>query len=76
MRKSLLVALTCLKLCDKLGYQFYAQDDEGCICAQRESSLHMISNLTARLTGPVITSDSAPPAESSSEPYSSLKDEE
>ncbi len=76
MRKSILVALTCLQLCDKLGYQFYAQDQEGCICAQRESSLHLLSNLTARLTGPVITSDPAPPAESTYEPYSSLKDEE
>jgi len=76
MKNTLLAALACLKLCQQLGYEYYAKDNGGCICAERVESLSMISNLTARLANPVITSDS-PPAESPSpEPYSSLKDDE
>lgn len=59
--KQLLIALAaCAKLCSSLGYEYYAEDDVGCICAEHVNSLDVISNFKAKLVGEVIYSKDEP----------------
>lgn len=46
------MATPCSRKCKALGYQFFAEDAEGCICAEHVEDLHVISNLTAKLVEP------------------------
>ncbi len=60
MRNLLITLAACAKLCDSLGYEYFAKDDVGCICAEHVDSLRVISNFKAKLVGSVIYSDDKP----------------
>ena len=54
------MANPCSRKCKALGYKFFAEDAEGCICAEHVEDLHIISNLTAKLVEPAIIVEHPP----------------
>lgn len=46
--KHVFALIICAKICSGLGYEFYAEDRYGCICAEHVDSLSLISDFSVK----------------------------